>query len=590
MHDDTSEAQQSVGADDDDVEEVQSPLQEKAVAETDSDLDADAEPPQHETLQKTNKKKSATKKVKYVPEGETREQRDMRSIFVGNLPVAIVKSKVRGSVSLPGRILRSNTILHVLLIINLQPLGKQLKRHILTYAPTAQIESVRYRSVAFQNPTTKIDDDAEDEASAKKLRSHKRATEWRDKGKGKPVDEEEVEDRKGEKQFMTPAQKRRLAAIKGDLHESAAATVNAYVVFAYPVPPAPTEDNTESKRRPTEVMDPFEATREVVKACDGSSFEGRTLRVDFVKKPAGISGGSSDVVLTDPKLSVFVGNLDFASTEDDLRAFFEKVMVEERGKPSSELKKKEAAKADDDESEEEKETDEEDEEASNKKVKLDKGNAPIAVDKKPTWVTRVRIVRDRDTQLGKGFAYVQFVVIIISPCYLLGLLLMIPKMQDRDCVDELLALEPEKLKFAKRKLRVQKCKTVPGASLSSAAPKGAQAKPPVNTPTHSNRFNFTPRAELPKGDPTLGTRIAALPKEQRKAAKAADPTRTARRLAKKKVRMSMEKDLQKGATKGKERFRERKDRREKGTMNKGKKDAKKRVRSEKSLEKRNAKK
>ena len=34
----------------------------------------------------------------------------------------------------------------------------------------------------------------------------------------------------------------------------------------------------------------------------------------------------------------------------------------------------------------------------------------IDSDKKSTWVTRVRIVRDRDTQLGKGFAYVQFVV------------------------------------------------------------------------------------------------------------------------------------------------------------------------------------
>ena len=46
----------------------------------------------------------------------------------------------------------------------------------------------------------------------------------------------------------------------------------------------------------------------------------------------------------------------------------------------------------------------------------------------------------------------------------------------------------------------------------------------------------------------------------------------------------MEKDL----PKGKERARERK--KEKGVVNKGKKDAKKRVRSTKSLEKRNAKK
>ena len=30
--------------------------------------------------------------------------------------------------------------------------------------------------------------------------------------------------------------------------------------------------------------------------------------------------------------------------------------------------------------------------------------------KAPTWVARVRIIRDRATQLGKGFAYVQFIV------------------------------------------------------------------------------------------------------------------------------------------------------------------------------------
>ncbi|KAG6840792.1 hypothetical protein H0H93_004470, partial [Arthromyces matolae] len=49
------------------------------------------------------------------------------------------------------------------------------------------------------------------------------------------------------------------------------------------------------------------------------------------------------------------------------------------------------------------------------------------------WVTRVRIVRDKDTQLGKGFGYVQF--------------------RDHESVDEVLAMEPTKLKFAKRKLR-----------------------------------------------------------------------------------------------------------------------------------------
>ena len=49
--------------------------------------------PQHESVKKSKKK--GIKKTKYTPEGETKEQGDARTIFIGNLPVAVVKSKVR---------------------------------------------------------------------------------------------------------------------------------------------------------------------------------------------------------------------------------------------------------------------------------------------------------------------------------------------------------------------------------------------------------------------------------------------------------------------------------------------------------------
>lgn len=42
---------------------------------------------------------------------------------------------------------------------------------------------------------------------------------------------------------------------------------------------------------------------------------------------------------------------------------------------------------------------------------------------------------------------------------------------------------------------------------------------------------------LPKGDPSLGEKLAGLSKEERKKRKSADPDRLARRLAKKKLRM-----------------------------------------------------
>jgi hypothetical protein len=43
---------------------------------------------------KSSSEKESRQKTKYVPKEETREQRNARTIFVGNLPVEIVKSKV----------------------------------------------------------------------------------------------------------------------------------------------------------------------------------------------------------------------------------------------------------------------------------------------------------------------------------------------------------------------------------------------------------------------------------------------------------------------------------------------------------------
>jgi nucleolar protein 12 len=129
-------------------------------------------------------------------------------------------------------------------------------------------------------------------------------------------------------------------------------------------------------------MDPYEAAQLAARQCDGTSFMDRIIRVDLVNKKA-LNGekrlhSESSILDTDPKLSVFVGNLDFASKEEDLRVFFEGVVSTERGPPGA-----------------------------NSNVDEDGAGAT----KKPTtWVSRVRIVRDKDTQLGKGFAYVQFAV------------------------------------------------------------------------------------------------------------------------------------------------------------------------------------
>lgn len=148
--------------------------------------------------------------------------------------------------------------------------------------------------------------------------------------------------------------------------------MNAYIVFSHP---ASVVSRPANLPPPPETMDPYEAARLAVEKCDGSLFMERMIRVDLAKKDATLAkstGNGSSAVDGNPKLSVFLGNVDFGCKEEDLRVFFEGVVSAERGPPG---------------------------------VEDDDGE-----NKPKTWVTRVRIVRDKETQLGKGFAYIQFAV------------------------------------------------------------------------------------------------------------------------------------------------------------------------------------
>ena len=85
---------------DESVAELKSPENEYGRASSDSEEDED-EPfdPNtivHESLQKSKLKshKPASKK-KYVPPHETPEQRNLRTVFVGNLSVEVAKKRVR---------------------------------------------------------------------------------------------------------------------------------------------------------------------------------------------------------------------------------------------------------------------------------------------------------------------------------------------------------------------------------------------------------------------------------------------------------------------------------------------------------------
>lgn len=251
----------------------------------------------------------------------------------------------------------------------------------------------------FQNPTSKLEGEDEEDApkskgktpavadtsgpSTKQQRQQRRAATWREQGEGNDGskgDKDEESLKADEKTYLSQKEKRRLAFIKGELHEHAA-DVHAYIVFAHAVP---AEQRPSNLPPAPETMDPYAAARAAVKLCDGTVFAERTIRVDHVGdgQHAAHDGAneeedadSSAQIRADPKLSVFVGNLEFLSTEEALRAFFEGLLCAERGDPPE----KEGLNVD--------------------------GSS-----RRKSWVTRARIVRDRDTQLGKGFAYVQFVV------------------------------------------------------------------------------------------------------------------------------------------------------------------------------------
>ena len=363
------------------------------------------------------------------------------------------------------------------------------------------------------------------------------------------------------KTYLTQNQKKKMFFLTHQFHPSAA-TVHAYILFAHPIPPSFTRP--ENLPPLPNVMNPYEAAQCAVKDANSTEFEGRIIRVDFVGKSANENVRERNLEANedaDPKCTLFVGNLDLTAQEEDLRAFFENLMTTERG------------------------------------------NAPGAVDaegstkKLSTWVTHVRIIRDKETQLGKGFGYVQFTVSTTS-------ISRHPKPsfpQDRECVDELLILQPTQLKFAKRKLRIQRCKTLPGAKLSSSVklslktlPSSSIATSTIKPKKSQYQVTSTTPITVPKGDPSLGTRLASMSKQDRKAAKSADADRVARRLAKKKARMAMstKKDLAsvgsgRGSEEKKVRVRVRKD----AVKVKGAQGTKKaRMRSEKSLQKRNVKK
>jgi nucleolar protein 12 len=263
--------------------------------------------------------------------------------------------------------------------------------------------------------------------------------------------------------FLTAAQKRKVAAITGDVN------INGESCLAYVV------------------INDADRARALITAADGSIFMGRTLRVDTVRPPGAKKGDAPTETTAEEKKRLaeeerrtcFVGGLDFAETEEGLRKWVEAKLTEERGE----------AEADDEED-------------------IPSGGI--------RWVQRVRIVRDKATGLGKGFAYVLLRVRRLPASCLAASLTECA--QDRDCVDELLALPATEAKLSKRKLRFQRCKSA--AKLEAEAAKPAQKLAAKEQRAQLGKLPKSAQVKATKRDPTkaraMAKKLEGLSKDERK--------------------------------------------------------------------------
>ncbi|KAL9937524.1 hypothetical protein V8E36_003933 [Tilletia maclaganii] len=496
---------------------------------------------------------------------EPSEIKDRRTVFLGNVPIDAVKSKV---------------------------MQKALRKHIESFSPVpglVKASALRFRSVPFSVPTDSMDRDAAGSLKASKQRERGQ----RYKEAARQLDNEEG--RASGKVFLNAKQKRKVAAINQDLNTHAAA-VNAYVTIAYP--DAALVRKTWSGVAPdvleASVNAPVLAALVAV-GVNGTLFEGRHLRADVVTRmePADVVSAGLDKLKSpvdgsllvvgnvhtsggvDAKRTVFVGNLDFETEEEELRGFFEKLVREERGRPPA-IQQVRFVPA-----------------HTESKSRGGLLFGTVTEEVEGEWVHDVRLVRDRATQMGKGFGYVRFV--------------------DADCVEEVLALHeaedayiealksgraikapPRKgapgtakvkkegeddflsgaawdtyrrrFKFKSRSLRVSRCKSATASALaglesrrSDQNPRHAggkqDARPARGSPhqsrsagssTHSGKpTNTAIRASTgrPSSSSKTSTSVpsvaiaapeySTLSKEDRLAIKRADPARNARRMEKK---------------------------------------------------------
>ncbi|SPO29153.1 uncharacterized protein UTRI_06102 [Ustilago trichophora] len=379
---------------------------EDEASDNEDDQEDDNEPyvpPQHESVTKPQSTESAKQRKKtFKEEHEPSETRDQRTLFIGNVPIEAAQSR---------------------------SLQRKLTSFIESFSPYPMLTKatgLRFRSVAFSVPTVHLDADSDDEAASKKKTKKGKAKE-RSQNYREAV--AAVEGGESAQAPLTAQQKRKIAFINKDFHEKAK-SVSAYVTIAHPkavlqhlydISP-PKAKSKDAKIEPVQ-LDP-RLTGSVLAAliasfADGQSFEGRHLRVDLVKSISpsellssglekvktfdGTLAGSS-CSTTDPKRTLFVGGLDFETDEEEVRSFFEALLVDELGAAGESVTIPVTG------------LDGEPAPASLLDaltlnfpfINPDQRKVKTSVIRDAEYVRSVRLIRDAATQMGKGIGYVNF--------------------------------------------------------------------------------------------------------------------------------------------------------------------------------------
>ncbi len=471
------------------------------------DNDEDEEEAGEVGSSRTQKKapKSAKKTAPLTP-AEQAEQ-DKRTIFVGNVPIEAVKSRVSLAAFICSRYFNLKIASLTTYLVSLdhtsphiQPLRRALKTHLAQQLPglsSKALDTIRFRSIPLSAPTmpaamSEARSAAEAAAVEKKMARSLQHRELLAKG--------EAEERglpASAIKFLNPSEKRKVRFIKQEINENAS-SVHCYITVSkdFGLPPKSAGGEQQlSLTTPTAASPARIVAAALAAAADSTLFEKHHLRVDLVTmltteevaqalsmlRSAGSasSSGASDKGKAkaqaaadgaagiyglelgaarlgellqeaaeggahDNKRTLFVGGLDFTASEEDVRAFFEGLVAEERGAPSNESS----------------------------------SSSSTAGSSVRTWVRSVRIVRDRATQMGKGIAYVRFV--------------------DEACVDEIIAIsEAEQAFFSAAEAAAHGGKGRAAAAAAAAGTQGGKFKKTI-TDENGKRVEFKRRLKFMK--------------------------------------------------------------------------------------------